>query len=422
MASVNYLYRSTKDSAELIVRLLFRSHDIDYVIGAKSGIEVSKNYWTKEHKKKNPKDISVIDKQAQVNEVLNRLKSHILSRFKEANSDNIDKDWLKSQIDFFHNPPKETRRLPNELLKYFKYFIEEKKNDLALSTIKKYNVVYNLLERYEESTKKNLLLKDVDLSFKKSFEDYCFSEGYAPNTITRAIRCIKTVCNHARYNGLETSYQLEKLKTKYTKTENIYLTIEEIEKLKNIKNEKLTDKLEAARDWLVISCSTGQRVSDFMRFNKKMVRQETKVDGELFTVIEFTQKKTGREMTVPLTQDVLDILNKREGDFPPPIADQKYNLHIKEVGAIANLNEEVIGSKKLETKPNSGIFRKVTKKFKKYELISSHIGRRSFATNHYGKIPTSFLIYVTGHSTEQMFLNYIGKSNKDIALELTKYF
>ena len=45
-----------------------------------------------------------------------------------------------------------------------------------------------------------------------------------------------------------------------------------------------------------------------------------------------------------------------------------------------------------------------------------------FATNHYGKIPTSYLIYVAGHSSEEMFLNYIGKSNKDIALELTKYF
>ena len=67
------------------------------------------------------------------------------------------------------------------------------------------------------------------------------------------------------------------------------------------------------------------------------------------------------------------------------------------------------------TQKKSGIY-------KKYELVTSHIGRRSFATNFYGKIPTSFLIYMTGHSTEAMFLNYIGKSNKDIALEMTKYF
>ena len=422
MASINYLYRSTKDTAELILRLLYRSNDIDYVIGNKSGIEVSKHYWTKEHKKKNPKDIDIIDRQAEVNEALNKLKSHILSKFKEANSEDIDKDWLKTQIDVFHNPPRETPALSNELLKYFKFFIKEKTNELANTTVKKYNVVYSLLERYETSTKKKLLLKDVDLSFKKSFENYCFSKGYAPNTITRAIRAIKTACNHARYNGIETSYQLEKLKTKYTKTENIYLTLEDIEKLKQIKKEKLTDQLENARDWLVISCFIGQRVSDFMRFNKKMLRQETNKDGKLVTLIEFTQQKTGKVMTIPLKQDVLDILDKRGGGFPPRISDQKYNVYIKKVGAIAKLNEKVVGSKKLETEPESGIYRKVTKEFEKWKLISSHIGRRSFASNFYGKMPTSFLIYITGHKTEEMFLNYIGKSNKDIAMELTKYF
>ena len=43
-------------------------------------------------------------------------------------------------------------------------------------------------------------------------------------------------------------------------------------------------------------------------------------------------------------------------------------------------------------------------------------------SNNYGKIPTSFLMCMTGHSTEKMFLTYIGKSNKDIAMELTNYF
>jgi hypothetical protein len=60
--------------------------------------------------------------------------------------------------------------------------------------------------------------------------------------------------------------------------------------------------------------------------------------------------------------------------------------------------------------------------YEKCDLCSSHIGRRSFSSNKYGIIPTSFLKYITGHSTEEMFLTYIGKSNKDIAMELTKYF
>ncbi|WP_156424163.1 hypothetical protein [Myroides odoratus] len=60
--------------------------------------------------------------------------------------------------------------------------------------------------------------------------------------------------------------------------------------------------------------------------------------------------------------------------------------------------------------------------FKKHELVTSHIGRRSFATNNYGKIPTVFLMNMTGHSTEQMFLKYIGKGSNDIAMELSEYF
>ncbi|MGS0747299.1 hypothetical protein [Halpernia sp. GG3] len=60
--------------------------------------------------------------------------------------------------------------------------------------------------------------------------------------------------------------------------------------------------------------------------------------------------------------------------------------------------------------------------FKKWELITSHIGTRSFATNFYGTIPTTYLLNVTGHSSELIFRSYLGKSNKDLAMELTNYF
>ena len=45
--------------------------------------------------------------------------------------------------------------------------------------------------------------------------------------------------------------------------------------------------------------------------------------------------------------------------------------------------------------------------YPKYKLISSKTLRRSFASLHYGKIPTSALIKVTGHSTEKMLKIYI---------------
>ena len=46
--------------------------------------------------------------------------------------------------------------------------------------------------------------------------------------------------------------------------------------------------------------------------------------------------------------------------------------------------------------------------------MTSHIIRRSFASNYYGKIETPLLKNITGHSKESTFLTYIGThQNKD---------
>ena len=122
-------------------------------------------------------------------------------------------------------------------------------------------------------------------------------------------------------------------------------------------------------------------------------------------------------MTIPLDERIIQILKKYEDDFPRKISDQRYNGHIKKVCNEAKINEPVLG-----TLFNHETKQKETKEYPKWKLVASHIGRRSFATNNYGTIPTSFLMCMTGHSTEKMLLTYIGKSNKDIAMELTNYF
>jgi len=116
-------------------------------------------------------------------------------------------------------------------------------------------------------------------------------------------------------------------------------------------------------------------------------------------------------------------LKPTAGSSQRRLQDQKYNGYLKEVCKIAEVNEPTKGRKLINigTKENP-VYRYKTDVYLKYELISSHVGRRSFATNFYGKIPTTYLIYFTGHSTEAMFLNYIGKSNKDLALEVSDYF
>lgn len=433
MATINFLYRSTKDKANLVIRLLYRFNDTDFVIGANTKLEVSKHYWSKQHKKKS-KDIDITNQQNEVNNELNKIENHILKNFNCFDVNAINKKWLQTEIDYYYNPPTEPEQLPTELLKYFDYFIEAKKNEITIGTQKKYNVTKHLLERYQKTLKYQIKISDVNDKFKIDFENYCLKNNYALNTISKDLRTIKTVCNHAKHNGITTSHQLDKIKTPQHKTEKIYLTFEELTKIENIDKRRLNDNYDNAKDWLIISCYTGQRVSDFMRFDKSMIRYEKNKQSVLKPFIEFTQVKTNKVMTVALHPKVIEILEKRNGDFPKPISDAKYNLYIKQVCRIAEITNVIKGSKladinkedKPEKKSNNKDevkqFRKEVGMYKKWELVTSHIGRRSFATNFYGTIPTTYLINVTGHSTEAMFLNYLGKSNKDLAMELTNYF
>ena len=57
--------------------------------------------------------------------------------------------------------------------------------------------------------------------------------------------------------------------------------------------------------------------------------------------------------------------------------------------------------------------------YPKYELITSHTMRRSFATNYFGKIETPILMEITGHFRESTFLSYIGENpNKDAVADV----
>ncbi|MBM7420245.1 MULTISPECIES: hypothetical protein [Chryseobacterium] len=82
---------------------------------------------------------------------------------------------------------------------------------------------------------------------------------------------------------------------------------------------------------------------------------------------------------------------------------------------LSNISEVVCARKRFGFKCHSI-------KTEKFNLITSHIGRRSFATNFYGKIPTPLLVDATGHTTEEMFLKYINPLNTSNVVSLSNYF
>lgn len=422
MASINFLYRSTKDKAPLNIRLLYRTTEnktiTDHVLGAKTNLIVSKHYWKKEHLLKRVKDIEIANRQTETNNELNKIENHVLTSFENANSKLLDKNWLKAVIEEYYNPKKLNKvHIPKDLITFIDYYIEQKEGEITKSSVTKYNVIKHKMQRLQEHRGHIIYINEIGEDFKDEFVNYYRLENYAQNTMQRELGIVKTFCKQAKRLGIETHTQLDDLKLKKEKSLPLYLDFDELKKIENLKD--LPDYLDNARAWLIVSCFTGQRISDFMRFDSSMIRIE---EGK--SLLEFTQRKTKKLMTIPLHEKVTNVLNKRKGQFPRRISDQRYNDYIKEVCEKAELKDKIQGKiqKNISKEKDMLKMRSVPGQFEKWELVTSHIGRRSFATNFYGKIPTSYLIYVTGHSSEIMFLNYIGKSNKDMALELIKYF
>ena len=131
------------------------------------------------------------------------------------------------------------------------------------------------------------------------------------------------------------------------------------------------------------------------------------------------QKKTETPVTIPIHPKVKRILEKRQGEFPLRLRDNDYNKYIKKICKLAEINEVVKGRVKIS---RDGKQRGVSGFYRKHELITSHVGRKSFATNLYGKISTPLIMSVTGHKTEKTFLMYIGKTQSDLSLELGRQF
>jgi integrase len=413
MATVNFLYRSKKESSYLSLRLLFRYNEKDIVLSEKTKVLVSSEYWFKKHSLKRPKDILIINKQIDINNELNKIQNFVLKAFSnEKNTENVSKIWLGKVISKYYNPEK-ADIIPNALIEFIDFYIDTKDKDVSINSVRKYKYIQTRLLKLQYSRGHIIHIKDINESFRNEFAKHYRMLNYSQNTIQKEFSFIKTFCKHARYLGLETHPQLDKLNFEKEKVSNIYLTPDDIKSIKKVTFEK--DYLDNARDWLLISIYTGQRISDFSRFDITMIRKTNKI-----SLLEFTQKKTGKVMSIPLHPEVLKILEKREGHFPRKISDQKYNGYIKEVCKFAEIKQKVTGGKLEEV--SKGVFRKLNGLYEKWELVTSHIGRRSFATNNYGKIPTPLLMHATGHSTEKMFLNYINKSNQDSALELAKYF
>jgi integrase len=289
---------------------------------------------------------------------------------------------------------------------YVIYSMEGKEYSITESTAKSYRSTRNRVLKFEKKIKRKYGIQDVNLDFKESFIKWARNKNggnYADDTWGKSIKHIKTVCEYAktklRIEVDDSIFTKEVRKTKETvKDIHPHLSLEE---LKRIESMELDDSMDNVRDWLIISCFTALRVSDLMRVDTKMI-ERTKSG---LKAIRIRHLKTGIEVLTPILPPVQRIMDKRLGQFPKPIAEQYYNRELKKLGKEAKLTEK-LNYKLRNGEDNNRIVRGI---YEKWELMTSHIGRRSFCTNMYGEMDNFSIMLVSGHKTIHQFLEYIGK-------------
>ncbi|WP_162430942.1 phage integrase SAM-like domain-containing protein [Christiangramia aestuarii] len=435
MATIYFLYRSSREQAPLTVRL--QDHDSNnkkFQFQAKTELEVSKQYWnTTRHKKRN---VDAVDKSkiAEVNTELSKLENYLLTNYKIQKPEPHQKDWLKITLEEYYNPKTEEAVTSDLITDWIQNIIDNANTrenatgslGISKSRIKSYQTLLNLFKQYQG--RKKYKVKSLDIKFGKNFLDWMInSQNYSESYAKKRIDDLKTVCSEAEINGVEVSPQLRKVKGGKTKNDYIiYLTPEELKKIE--KTEVKTDSLENVKKWLLLGCSIGQRGGDLLKLTEKNF-----ITRDGLEVIELKQQKTGKNVTIPVLPKTKEIL--KEG-LPYKIAIQNFNNDLKTLCEIAGIDSPTQGSKiamlnakgeiiekdKKGRYKEKGAKRKIIGTFPKHELITSHVCRRTFATNQYGIIPTPILMQITAHSTEKMFLNYIGKSAMDYAQQFADLY
>ncbi|TXG36989.1 tyrosine-type recombinase/integrase [Seonamhaeicola maritimus] len=416
MATVKFLLQSKSDNAPIYLRL---SVSRGLVFKRKTGLFINPKDWS--YDKSLPKQTTNTNKNLSTD--LQALSNEVVKRLNDANSKgiSINGNWLQDAIDLHFKRITENKHSDlltdaiQDIIDSAEVRINAKKElGLSKSRINAYKSLKSKIIEYQG--KKIIKVREVNVKFANDFLMHLLkTKGYQKSTALKLIADLKTVCYDADINGIEVNKEVSKIKSAKTPNKNIiYLSYSELELIE--KTKLVSEALQNARKWLLLGCNIGQRVSDLL-----MINESNFVTINGLDVIELTQQKTGKKVTIPLLDKTKEIL---ETGLPYKISSQKFNKYIKEICKLAEIKDMVKGKKLevLEKGKGNKLKRKIEGVYPKYELVGSHVCRRSFATNLYGTLPTALIMRITAHSTEKMLLNYIGKESSDYAQQIADFY
>ncbi|MDX5478334.1 MAG: site-specific integrase [Cyclobacteriaceae bacterium] len=332
-----------------------------------------------------------------INQKLNSIESRIDRAAKKFELDGIPygvqslgEAFMKDQL-----PQTIKEESSKYVLEFIQKCINENKSKRAIGTLDVYSTLKKKLENYLKKTRTQISFEKINSEFFESFENHLIEEGKINNiTIAKQLSTLKAFLNYASKKGIKVNdnWRLFKI-NRQKELEVIALTDREFKTLLELDLSK-NKKLERVRDVFCFSCATGLRYSDMKQLRRNHVNGME---------IKITVQKTKKTLIIPLNNYAYQILEKyKEMDRPlPVISNQKMNDYLKDLGKEAEFFDPI------EIVRYRGA-KKVVNVYPKYDLLSVHVGRKTFATLSLEKgIPAETVMEITGHKSYSSFQRYV---------------
>jgi integrase len=405
MALVNFYLKDPKSKAPTLIYLFFSFDRQRMKVSTRESIHP--RYWneTNQCAKKTFENAtafnSYLDKMGEDYKKAYRLLKSVNER--------VTPESLKVKVAALNG---ESDPKTKNLVAFVDSFIAASGSKVTHGTLKNYKTTLSVLLRFKVHSNKRLDFDSINLDFYDDFVGYQEKVlGYSGNTIGKNIKNLKVFMSEATERGLNSNLEYLKKGFKVFKedVDNIYLSDEELLELYQLDlSAKL--HLEMVRDLFIVGCYTGLRFSDFSQIKPEHIKRGT---------FSIRTQKTDEPVVIPIHPLVQAIMKKYDvypNSLPPSYAIQKMNKYLKVIGELMGLDEKVITKKTIGGQ-------KVESKLKKFEMITTHTARRSFATNLFLQgFPTISIMKITGHRSDKTFMQYIKMTPEQNAEKLRKHW
>lgn len=379
-----------------------------------AGVTVPRKFWNA--KAERVKESRDFPHYAKINALLNRLEALTLELSYDFKALGVKPSREEFKQAFKKKLGRQETQRP-ALFTFIRQLIEERKGmNRPQSSLNVYRNCLNHLEAYQKERRRQIDFADITESFKNDFVTYLFAQNFADSYVHKILTTLKMFLRDAWKRGINDNQGFEKIGLTVTKrgADNIYLNEREVETLASLDLSD-NERLDRVRDLFLIGCFTGLRFSDFSAVAPENIRMIEHAGKEVECLV-MTAKKTKQRVVIPLVNPALRaILEKYGNKAPKAITNQKLNEYLKELARLAGFTESVEVNEF-----RAGRHEK--KLYQKWELVTSHTARRSFATNAFKRgLPAADIMKFTGHTTERQFMKYIKVTNEENAVILADH-